>query len=155
MPLLPPERPKCSKRFGQPRNHSVLRLSPPAPPRPAGESSIPPKEAESKDQEHPDKRPDVPEHNREGRTNWTTWIIGACLAGALIACRNSRKQKVLRRWWQARRLNFLRISPPMLSSWRFPLIPLLRSKLNTATNMATDGKMLSTTKWSSEASLPN
>ena len=56
----------------------------------AGEASIPPKEAESKDQEHVDNRPDVlvasqqPEHNCEGRTNWTTWIIGACLAGALI-----------------------------------------------------------------------
>ena len=42
---------------------------------PAGEASIPPKEAESKDQEHADKRPDVPvalqqpEHNREGRIN--------------------------------------------------------------------------------------
>ena len=42
---------------------------------PAGEAKA--------DQEHADKRPDVPEHNREGRTNWT-WIIGACLAGALI-----------------------------------------------------------------------
>ena len=49
-----------------------------------GEASIPPKEAESKDQEHADKQPDVPEHNREGRTKWTHWIIGACLAGALI-----------------------------------------------------------------------
>ena len=57
---------------------------------PAGEAITPPKEAESKDQEHTDKRPDVPvasqqpEHNRERRTNWTTWVIGACLAGALI-----------------------------------------------------------------------
>ena len=53
------------------------------------EASIPTKEAESKDQEHADKRPDVPvasqqlEHNHEGLTNWT-WIIGACLVGALI-----------------------------------------------------------------------
>ena len=59
-------------------------------PSPAGESSIPLKEAESKDQEHADKRLDVPvalqtpENNREGRTYWTTWIIGACLADALF-----------------------------------------------------------------------
>ena len=38
---------------------------------PAGEASIPPKEARSKDQEHAEKRPDVPvasqqpEHNRD------------------------------------------------------------------------------------------
>ena len=30
VPALPPERPKCSKRFGQPRNHFVVRLSIPA-----------------------------------------------------------------------------------------------------------------------------
>ena len=51
----------------------------------AGEASIPPKETESKIQEYADKRPDVPvEQNREGRTNWTTWVVGSCLAGALI-----------------------------------------------------------------------
>ena len=74
---------------------------------PAGEASIPPKEADSKDQEHADKRPDVlvalkqPKHNREGRTNRTTWIIGACLAGALIVSK-LQHTKVPRRWWQAR-----------------------------------------------------
>ena len=65
---------------------------------PAGEASIPPKEAESKGQEHADKRPDVPvasqepEHNREGRTNWTTWIIGACLAGGLETPANKKSR---------------------------------------------------------------
>ena len=130
MPELPPERPKCSKRFGQPRNHSVFRMSPP----PAGEASVSPKETESKDQKHAEKRPDVPEHNREGRINWTTWVMRAH-----SSCRNSSKQNVPR---QARLLSFLWISIPMLSNWRFPLIPLLWSKLNSATNMATDDKML-------------
>ena len=55
-----------------------------------GKASIPPKEAESKDQEHADKWPDVPvalqqpEYICEGRTNWTTWTLAACLVGALI-----------------------------------------------------------------------
>ena len=58
---------------------------------PAGEASIPPKEADSKDQEHTDKRP---EHNREGQTNWTPWIIGACLTGgALMFLRNTQIQQ--------------------------------------------------------------
>ena len=48
---------------------------------PAGEASIPPTEADSKDQEHTDKRP---EHNREGLTNWTPWLIGACLTGGAL-----------------------------------------------------------------------
>ena len=51
-----------------------LRSSADHSPPPVGDARIPPKEAESKDQEH----------NREGQINCTTWIIGACLAGALI-----------------------------------------------------------------------
>ena len=51
---------------------------------PAGEASIPPKEADSKDQEH----------NREGLTNWTPWIIGACLTGwVLMFLRNTQIQQ--------------------------------------------------------------
>ena len=57
--------------------------------RPDGTSaSIPLKEADSKDQEHTDKRP---EHNREGLINWTHWIIWACLTGgALMFLRNTQ-----------------------------------------------------------------
>ena len=55
---------------------------------PAGDgtsANIPPKEA---DQEHTDKRL---EHNREGLTNWTPWIVGACLTGgALMFLRNAQ-----------------------------------------------------------------
>ena len=58
---------------------------------PAGEASIPPKGADSKDQEHTDKRP---EHNCEGLTHWTPWIIGACLTGgALMFLRNTQIQQ--------------------------------------------------------------
>ena len=65
---------------------------------PAGEASIPPKEADSKDQEHTDKRP---EHNREVLTSWTPWIIGACLTGGDSSFFETRKQEVPRRWRQA------------------------------------------------------
>ena len=47
-------------------------------------SAVHPAVEDKADKEHADKRPDVPKHNRKGRTNWTHWIIGACLAGALI-----------------------------------------------------------------------
>ena len=126
----------------------------------AGEASIPPKEAESKDQEHADKRSDVPvvsqqpDHNREGQTNWTTWIIGACHAGALIVSKLQQTEipasvmagpAIKCDSTPMLHADKLQASSPVLSNYRFPLIPLLWSKLNTATNMttpATDGKML-------------
>ena len=41
-------------------------------------ANIPPKEADKQQAVSADKRP---EHNREGLTNWTPWIVGACLTG--------------------------------------------------------------------------
>ena len=49
--------------------------------RPDGTSAnIPPKEADQEQAVSADKRPE----HREGLTNWTPWIIGACLSGALM-----------------------------------------------------------------------
>ena len=57
---------------------------------PAGDgtpANIPPKEADSKDQEQAVSRPE----RREGLTNWTPWIVGAChTGGALVFLRNAQ-----------------------------------------------------------------
>ena len=51
-------------------------------------TNIPPKEADQEQAVSADKRP---EHNREGLTNWTPWIVGACLrGGALMFLRNTQ-----------------------------------------------------------------
>ena len=59
----------------------------PTPTPPAGDgtsANIPPKEAEAVSA---DKRPE----RREGLTNWTPWVVGACLEGeALVFLRNAQ-----------------------------------------------------------------
>ena len=51
---------------------------------PAGDANIPPKEAAAVSA---DKRPE----RREGLTNWTPWVVWACLAGgALVFLRNAQ-----------------------------------------------------------------
>ena len=82
MPALPPERQSkkndFSSSFEQPRNHFAPRL----PPHPAAPANIPPKEA--------DQAVSRPER-REGLTNSTPWIVGACLTGGpLVFLRQTR-----------------------------------------------------------------
>ena len=84
VPALPPERQSkkndFSSSFEHPRNHFAPHL-------PAGDgtsANIPPKEAEAVSA---DKRPE----RREGLTNWTPWVVGACLeGGALVFLRNAQ-----------------------------------------------------------------
>ena len=97
MPELPPERQSkkndFSSSFEHPRNH----FAPPSPPPPpAGDgtsANIPPKEAAAVSA---DKRPE----HREGLTNWTPWVVGACLAGGRSCFSETRKREVPRRWRQ-------------------------------------------------------
>ena len=77
VPALPPERQSkkndFSSSFEHPRNHGD-----------GTSSNIPPKEAAAVSA---DKRPE----RREGLTNWTPWVVGACLAGgALVFLRNAQ-----------------------------------------------------------------
>ena len=92
---------------------------------PAGDgtsASIPPKEADSKDQEHTDKRP---EHNRKGLTHWTHGSLGLDLR-AVDSCvfktRKSSQQEVPRLWRQAP------CTPRPSSLWISPPIPPLGAK---------------------------
>ena len=74
VPALPPERQSkkndFSNSFGEPRNHFV----PPSPPPPGTPANIPPKEEQAVS---------WPER-RDGLTNWTPWIVGACLTGGVL-----------------------------------------------------------------------
>ena len=58
---------------------------------PAGDgtpANIPPKEAEQ------EQAVSWPEHNHDGLTNWTPWIVGACLTGgALLFLQNTHSPK--------------------------------------------------------------
>ena len=90
MPALPPERQSMkndfSSSFEQPSNHFAQppAPSPPTPP-PGTPANIPPKEA--------DQAVSRPER-REGLTNWTPWVVGACLAGgALVFLRNAQTRR--------------------------------------------------------------
>ena len=75
VPALPPERQSKMKDFSSsfehPRNHIAPR---------AGDgtsANIPPKEAAAVSA---DKRPE----RQEGLTNWTPWVVGACLVGGAL-----------------------------------------------------------------------
>ena len=85
VPALPSERQSkkndFSSRFEQPRNHFVP--TPPPPLTPAAPANIPPKET--------DQAVSRPKR-REGLTNWTPWIVWACLTGgAYLFLRQTRR----------------------------------------------------------------
>ena len=85
MPALPPERQSKKNDFSSSFEHPRKNFAPPPPPS-AGygtSANIPPKEAAAVSA---DKRPE----RREGLTNWTPRVVGACLAGgALVFLRNA------------------------------------------------------------------